>query len=198
MLVVLAAAALALAQSACGGAPAGAGASAPADVPTPVVLGTVTKATRCQAGYLPDRACTPGAVDPRVTQANIAQTICRAGYARRVRPLEDITTSLKHERLRAYGLPDIPAALRAVELDHLVSLELGGAPASLANLWPEPWNDSPDGPGAHTKDVLEDRLHELVCSGQMPLAEAQQKIATDWYAEYRALGLSGQRADGVD
>jgi hypothetical protein len=32
----------------------------------------------------------------------------------------------------------------------------------------------------------------MVCSGQMPLADAQQKIATNWYAEYEALGLHGR------
>ena len=31
---------------------------------------------------LPDRHCTPGHADPRVTQATIATTICRSGYTR--------------------------------------------------------------------------------------------------------------------
>ena len=51
----------------------------------------------------------------------------------------------------------------AHEVDHLVSLELGGSNA-IGNLWPEPYAGRW---GARTKDVLENRLHELVCSGQL-------------------------------
>jgi hypothetical protein len=51
-------------------------------------------------------------------------------------------TPIKHERLRAYGLPDSKKQMNLHELDHLVPLGLGGAPADVANLWPEAWNDS--------------------------------------------------------
>jgi hypothetical protein len=63
-----------------------------------------------------------------------------------------------------------------------VSLELGGA-NDIANLWPQPYG----GPwGAEAKDRLENRLHRLVCSGELDLAAAQHEIATDWIAAYRA------------
>jgi hypothetical protein len=66
--------------------------------------------------------------------------------------------------------------------DHLVSLELGGDPRNPDNLWPEPWF----GPwNAHVKDRLDNRLHQMVCAGEIPLREAQQAIATDWVAAYR-------------
>ena len=48
------------------------------------------------------------------------------------------------------------------EVDHLISLELGGSNA-IRNLWPEPYAGRW---GARTKDVLENRLHDLVCEGQ--------------------------------
>jgi hypothetical protein len=53
----------------------------------------------------------------------------------------------------------------------------GGGSNSLKNLWPEshrssPWN-------TQVKDRLEDKLHELVCSGQLDLKTAQQAIASD-------------------
>jgi hypothetical protein len=44
---------------------------------------------------------------------------------------------------------------------------------------------SPDGWNADMKDELEAVLARVVCSGQVPLAEAQQAIATDWVAAYR-------------
>jgi hypothetical protein len=67
----------------------------------------------------------------------------------------------------------------------LIALELGGS-NRLTNLWPEPyditWN-------AHVKDRLENRLHEMVCAGQLDLATAQRAIATD--TRGRILRVSG-------
>jgi len=71
-------------------------------------------------------------------------------------------------------------------LDHLVSLELGGAPQDVANLWPEPWTGDAN---AHMKDAVETHLKREVCSGAVSLAEAQRMIASDWLAVYRQNGL---------
>ena len=79
--------------------------------------------------------------------------------------------------MAAYG--DTGSA-RDYEYDHLVSLELGGAVNDPRNLWPEPCG-SPN-----PKDSVEDRLHRLVCDGQMSLAAAQHIIATDWVGWARA------------
>ena len=38
---------------------------------------------------------------------------------------------------------------------------------------------------AHTKDVLENRLHDLVCEGRLALRSAQRQEARDWVAAYR-------------
>lgn len=71
--------------------------------------------------------------------------------------------------------------------DHLVALELGGAPRDPANLWPEP-NDMvlPDRTpvGSDVKDHLEDALHRRVCAGTMALGDAQRLIAGDWIAAW--------------
>jgi hypothetical protein len=73
------------------------------------------------------------------------------------------------------------------EYDHLIPLELGGDPNDPANLWVEP-NDRPDATSTeNSKDTLESRLNDLVCSGRMTLAGAQQMIATDWVAAYQSL-----------
>src|SRR4249920_1594275 len=95
---------------------------------------------------LPDARCTPGATDPRVTQSNIARTICVPGYTKTVRPRVSMTTPIKRTQLVAYG---DRGPLSSYELDHLIPLELGGAPASVANLWPEPWQGAL---GARAKD----------------------------------------------
>ena len=41
------------------------------------------------------------------------------------------------------------------------------------------------GPGYHVKDRLENKLHDLVCSGQMNLRSAQRQIATNWQSLYK-------------
>jgi hypothetical protein len=129
---------------------------------------------------LPDRHCTSGAIDPAVTQANIATTICRAGYTSTVRPPESITQAEKRASVASYG---DRGSLHSYEYDHLVSLELGGARNDARNLWPEP------GTSPNPKDRLENRLHAMVCSRRMSLAASQQQIAGDWVAAYhRAFG----------
>lgn len=126
------------------------------------------------AGYvLPDPACTPGAVDPAVTAATLATTICKTGYTTTVRPPSSQTSKFKATALAAYGI----AADPSVELDHLIPLELGGA-NSASNLWPES-NRAGATATTNPKDALENRLNKAVCSGAMTLETAWQ-VMLDW------------------
>jgi hypothetical protein len=125
---------------------------------------------------LPDPRCTPGASDPRVTQADVRSTICRRGYTKRVRPPERVTEPEKRASMAAYG---DHGRLGAYEYDHLIPLELGGAPNDARNLWPEP------GGVPNPKDRLEDLLRRRVCDGTVSLAHARREIATDWVSAYR-------------
>jgi hypothetical protein len=74
---------------------------------------------------------------------------------------------------RAYG--------STLEIDHVVSLELGGS-NDPANLFPERANAHP---GYHVKDKLENAAHAWVCQGRIDLRVAQRKIATNWEAFYK-------------
>lgn len=114
-----------------------------------------------------NRQLTPGAV----TYATVTQ-VCSKGYATSVRPTSSQSATLKRQVLARYGIPH--ANPSAYQMDHLISLELGGDPRSLANLWPEPISE------AHRKDRVENLLHDAVCSGGITLAEAQQCEAADW------------------
>ena len=131
---------------------------------------------------LPDFATTPGAINPDVTQANIGDTICVRGWTRLVRPPFEYTEAIKRQLVRNSGYLD--HRLSHYELDHLVPLELGGAPSDVRNLWIE-LRDAPDGWGADRKDELEGSLNHLVCDGQLTLAAAQREIAVNWIAAYR-------------
>ena len=129
---------------------------------------------------MPNRALTPGAVLTTSTAR-----VCVTGYAASVR---DVPQAEKDAVYARYGVVDVPYKH---EVDHLVSLEIGGSNA-IANLWPEPYAGRW---GARTKDVLEDRLHELVCDGRLGLRRAQRIEAADWPLAYRRYvgGTPGRR-----
>ena len=145
------------------------------------VTGTLSGSCRYRdGGQLPDPRCTPGSTDPAVTQANIHQTICVRGYTSKVRPPESQTERFKYDiAYPAYGIP----RSQRTELDHLVSLELGGS-NDAANLWPE------RPPTPNPKDKVENALHRAVCDGRVTLAAAQRAIARDWLTAESVLGLT--------
>lgn len=119
---------------------------------------------------LPDPALTPGAV-----LAVTAEDICVPGYSKKVR---NVPAALKRQAYQEYQI--VPKPGEHFEVDHLISLELGGS-NSLRNLWPEPYAGAAN---AHNKDRLENRLHSDVCTNVMPLTQAQHAIATNWMDAY--------------
>ena len=158
----------------------------PAKVPvvaSPVAAHKTVGITINAAGaVLPNSARTPGAINTAVTQASIGQTICVTGWTSTVRPSSSVTTSLKVAQLASGYTYKGDTATGDYEEDHLISLELGGAPSAEANLWPEPYNSAE---GARIKDVVENKLHTLVCGGAITLATAQRAIATNWWVAYQ-------------
>ncbi len=152
----------------CAGAGTG-GAVPPSNPPPPAT-------SAAPAGIpVPNRTLTPGAVFAGVTAAQV----CASGYASSVR---DVPASEKRQVYAEYHVADVPGA---DEVDHLISLELGGS-NDIRNLWPEPYA----GPyGAHSKDRVEDYLHAQVCAGTMTLAAAQQGIADHWWTFLPAVGV---------
>lgn len=134
---------------------------------------------RCHArGPLPDLACTPGAVEIHDTATLCGET---------TRERRHVTEATKRAVLVSYGVPW--AARDGYEVDHLISLELGGS-NDAANLWPEAAEPRP---GFHEKDQVENYLHREVCAGRMPLADAQHVIATDWLSIYPRIAKDGGR-----
>jgi len=117
------------------------------------------------------------ALNPDVTEATVSQTICVAGYTRTVRPATSYTNGVKAKLLQEAGFE--VSRMGDFELDHIVPLALGGHPRKLSNLELQPWAGEH---GAWRKDVLEVRMHNLVCEGELTLTEAQACIAQDWEA----------------
>jgi hypothetical protein len=158
-----------------GGAPPLTTTTVPATTPATYHPPLASKHAGCRArSALPDPACSPGGVFTGATAA----AICVPGYSSSVR---NVPESVKRAVYAAYGIRSHTAG--QYEVDHLISLELGGSNA-FANLWPEAALPQP---GFHQKDVLENQLHARICSGAMSLATAQRLIARNWLAAYRQL-----------
>ncbi len=166
------------------------GSTTRAQTPTPVGASgfPMPPPGTCHAGTfngqpLPDPVCSPGSTNPAVTQADIHDTICRAGWTATVRPPVTVTNQIKAASARAYGL----GADARGELDHEIPLELGGDPGSLtdvANLWFEV------GPIPNPKDGTENTLNHATCAGLIPLSVAQTAIAHHWPTAIEDAGLA--------
>jgi len=146
-----------------------------------VGLAACGAATYTEAGGLPNKLLTPGAINPAVTQANIKSTICVIGWTATVRPPATYTNQLKYSQLHSgYNLGG-DLNLRDYEEDHIVPLETGGNPTSTLNLFPQPRNIKY---GSYVKDQLENQMHQLVCSGRVSLKTAQSVFLTNWEKGY--------------
>jgi hypothetical protein len=77
------------------------------------------------------------------------------------------TNALKVKQMPIYELGGSPAGY---EEDHLIPLELGGAPRNPKNLWPEPRAQ------AKRSDPVETKLKRQVCKRQITLARARAAI----------------------
>lgn len=118
-----------------------------------------------------------GATDPAVTQATIKSTVCVPGYTSTVRAVTEATKKAILSRDRA---------TQPSEVDHFISLEIGGSNDPDKNLWAQPYAGKY---GARVKDVVETALKREVCSGKMTLVAAQSCITSDWIACGRRIGV---------
>lgn len=125
-----------------------------------------------QVPIQPNSNLTPGVVDDTAT----IKKICSPNYSETVRHVS------KLKKKHVFELYNINPTTDKFEIDHLISLELGGS-NDIRNLWPEsytskPWN-------AYHKDKLENKLHKMVCDNIMDLEDAQNEISTDWVGAYK-------------
>jgi hypothetical protein len=121
---------------------------------------------------VPNRSLTPGAI-----RQVAVRDVCVTAHEELVKAVPE---ALRQRVFQEYGIATADA--NNYEVDYLITPGLGGAD-DIRNLWPEP-NASPVW-NSRVKDALEERLHQLVCSGKLDLLTAQREIATDWIAAYR-------------
>lgn len=122
-----------------------------------------------QHAALPSAKLTPGAI--RTTNEH---DICSTKTSK----LRHVTAGTKKAVFAEYKLDW--STRKNYEVDHLLSLEIGGS-NDILNLWPQPYAV----PGAHQKDVLENKFHRMICNGEISPTQAQKEITKDWYAAYR-------------
>lgn len=120
---------------------------------------------------LPNSLVTPGSTIPGVT----AEQICVPGYTQTVRNVS------KYKKKQVFNQYMVDPKSDRFEIDHLISLELGGA-NDIKNLWPQSYTSEPY--NAYDKDRLENKLHKMVCDKEIDLQTAQKLISIDWIAAY--------------
>jgi hypothetical protein len=138
------------------------------------------------AVYAASLPTVPGVDNPAVTQATLATTICdkhRYGgfsWVHNQRPPTSITNAEKFAAMDRIGIPRSQAKL--YEWDHAASIEDGGSPTDLLNLWLQPYAGIY---GARVKDRVETKIAHGICAGTIPLDEGRGALKADWIAAYR-------------
>lgn len=123
-------------------------------------------------GPQPDASLTPGEVRP----ISLDQ-VCRNEKAEVV--VANIPDDTRRNVFAAYGIN--PTNPGDYEVDYLITPDLGGSD-SIRNLWPQPYSARWS---AKEKDKLEQRLHQMVCAGNLDLETAQRDLAGNWIQAYK-------------
>lgn len=139
--------------------------------------GCTTWATPCVAkpaaksvstySYLPDPVKTPGVVGSTDTAL-----VCEKDYPARVR---HVTNTTKKKVYKRYNVKK-ELCTQGCKIDHLIPLSIGGS-NDIENLWPHEYGAERN---VFQKTRLEVRLRKEVCTGKLPITEAQTCIKNNW------------------
>lgn len=123
-----------------------------------------------QPKLYPDHKLTPGEISKDWT----IQDVCKNGTGQ----YRNVSEAVKKEVLKRYGITK-ELAKGTIEIDHWYPLGIGGS-NSIQNLWPMP------APQFHQKDIIENKLNQLVCKQKMNVYDAK-KIIDNWYENYKKI-----------
>ena len=107
-------------------------------------------------------------LNEQVTQLTIAATICKPGWTKTIRPPSSYTQRIERQKLPA------GADSKAYVVDHLIALEIGGAPREPRNLMLQT-NEA-----SKAKNRDENAYHRAVCAGRMTLEAARDDMYRNW------------------
>lgn len=132
----------------------------------------------------------PTMIDPDVNQATIQSTICIPNYTKHVlRPENSHQTALKKQLMKEAGL-DYKSQKSHFQLDHILSVSLGGHDSHRDNLQLQPMKGEA---GARSKDRIERRLQRMVCDGDISLAQARRELVEAGKPPPRSISSPGGR-----
>ena len=117
--------------------------------------------------HLPDPVLTPGVVASTDTVL-----VCEKDYPARSR---NVSNTKKNKVYQAYKVKK-ELCIKGCKIDHLIPLSIGGS-NDIANLWPHEYGADWT---VFEKTRLEVRLRKEVCTGKMPITEAQECVRKDW------------------
>jgi hypothetical protein len=120
----------------------------------------------------PDPSCTPGELDPAVTE-NTAQTVCSEAWVTAASRRQPPPSTLD-ELLIEYQLPGNPMTYA---LARVIPVEDGGSPTSMENLYPLPLNGFG---GEQTRTAVAAQLHDEICSHKITVTQAAKTLEGDW------------------
>jgi hypothetical protein len=142
---------------------------------------------------LPSPLLTPGA-----TYTSDATVACNTNTGGESDSIRSVSDKVRQSVFAAYSIPAGNKTGycedKGCELDHLISLKLGGSNDE-KNLWPQSYAGTKN---AIMKDNLEKRLIARVCRTsklhpvRLSLKEAQHAIATDWVKAYKTYVTNNQ------
>jgi hypothetical protein len=179
----------------------------PTPVPTPASSATPTVQPAAPPTSPPapgSDVCHPSdqvlcALDGRVTQANLASTVCSGHWSSTVRPPVGITNQWKTYDLAVLPRPDHITTISQAEGDHRMPIGLGGDPGAYdqSGIWKEtdqtvtvqgdvlPQNFSLQVPRSpNPKDGDETNLHDQICAGRLSLLQARSQLIAKWLAPF--------------
>ena len=137
-----------------------------------MLLPRETRTSGCKLGPMPDRRCSPGAYYSRADEGGDLL----GGF--RTSTIRNVPESEKFAVEREYGLAPSCYGTHAGDRPHRL------ARARRVERHREPLSGGGEvlqaHPGYHVKDKLENKLHALVCAGQIGLRSAQRQIASNW------------------
>lgn len=160
-------------------------------LPSPLPFLLIATVAFAADPVLPDPKLTPGVAMSNVT----VEQICSKGYANILNGgVRNVPGSEKRAVFIEY-FGKVPFDPGAYEIDHLISLEIGGS-NNIKNLWPEAYTNVVNSVnvGAHTKDKLEDRMAALLRADLKAnghdhatalMKQFQSEIATNWISAYK-------------
>jgi len=126
----------------------------------------------------PDPTMTPGDINPEATKVVICNVGYTAGIDAHGNKVRNVPESLKQ---KIYDNYKIDRKSDRFEIDHLISLQLGGS-NDPKNLWPQSYTTKPY--NAYMKDDLENKMKKMICDGKITEEQAQKEISTDWTTAY--------------